>query len=151
MKQKAAKRKAKLAKKAKYGKDTTLHFNGEKNGIDDIIENELKGDYDVSSSSQYSDSSYSSDEEDNVLGIIHPIGFLEKDSHHKKTISPEYLEKEGKKYAVLDWEDELREPRRKLSLKELPHVKESDDDFEEAPKMEWTEGSYEEFRQHKED
>ena len=61
------------------------------------------------------------------------------------------MTKEGKKYALLDWEDELRDPRKSLSLKELPHVKESDDDFEEAPKMEWTEGSYEEFRQHKED
>ena len=132
MKQKAAKRKAKLAKKAKYGKDTTLHFNGEKNGIDDIIENELYGDrnyeygnsedYDDSSSSQFSESSDSSNEEDNVLGIIHPAGFLEKDTHHSKETTHEYVKKEGKEYALLDWEDELRQPRKKKSLKELPHV-----------------------------
>ena len=101
MKQKAAKRKAKLAKKAKYGKDMTLHFNGEKNGIDDIIENELYGDrnyeygnsedYDDSSSSQFSESSDSSNEEDNVLGIIHPAGFLEKDTHHSKETIHELL------------------------------------------------------------
>ena len=83
-------------------------------------------DYDDSSSSQYSESSVSSGDEDNLLGLIHPAYEGKDTTHHSPIIDPEYVTKAGKKYAVLDWKEELRQSRKKQSQDEFE---------EEAPKM----------------
>ena len=79
-------------------------------------------DYDDSSSSLYSESSSSlSSDEGNVLGLIHPVSEGKDMTHHKTAKKDtEFVTTAGKEYALLDWEEELSQPRKKLTPPKRP-------------------------------